>query len=141
MMIPTKNKTKKIVTVPWCARHGELVRALTTMLIHCVFWTGNPSLCKSGCQVNETPGYAPANPSSGGGYTPAYVTTSTRRSGSKKSKTPVIVGTTIPSFIIFWAIVGFVVVLRKRRTAAVAAAIAGGANRPNGKPHSGQLRK
>ncbi|KAL9393234.1 hypothetical protein Peur_012519 [Populus x canadensis] len=51
----------------------------------------------------------------------------------KSNKLPVILGTIIPIFVFFWAIVGFLV-HHKRRTAAIAAITAGktgGANRPS----------
>lgn len=83
--------------------------------------SGNPDLCVSGksCQPTSTDG---------------TIITSTPSGGRKKSnKLPVILGTTIPIFVFFWAIVGFLV-HHKRRTAAIAAITAGktgGANRPS----------
>jgi hypothetical protein len=74
--------------------------------------SGNPDLCVSGksCQPTSTDG---------------TVITSTPSGGRKKSnKLPVILGTTIPIFVFFWAIVGFLV-HHKRRTAAIAAITAG----------------
>uniref|UniRef100_A0A6N2KU13 Malectin-like domain-containing protein n=1 Tax=Salix viminalis TaxID=40686 RepID=A0A6N2KU13_SALVM len=84
--------------------------------------SGNPNLCESGesCQPTSTDG---------------TIIRSTPSRGRKKSnKLPVILGTTIPIFIVFWAIVGFLV-HHKRRTTAIAAIIGGqtgGANRPSG---------
>ncbi|KAJ6918364.1 hypothetical protein NC651_012567 [Populus alba x Populus x berolinensis] len=83
--------------------------------------SGNPDLCVSGksCQPTSTDG---------------TIITSTPSGGRKKSnKLPVILGTTIPIFVFFWAIVGFSV-HHKRRTAAIAAITAGktgGANGPS----------
>ncbi|KAG6775151.1 hypothetical protein POTOM_018582 [Populus tomentosa] len=83
--------------------------------------SGNPDLCVSGksCQPTSTDG---------------TIITSTPSGGRKKSnKLPVILGTTIPIFVFFWAIVGFLV-HHKRRTAAIAAITAGktgGANGPS----------
>ncbi|KAJ6682907.1 hypothetical protein OIU74_021042 [Salix koriyanagi] len=84
--------------------------------------SGNPNLCESGesCQPTSTDG---------------TIIRSTPSRGRKKSnKLPVILGTTIPIFIIFWAIVGFLV-HHKRKTTAIATIIGGqtgGANRPSG---------
>ncbi|CAK9169563.1 unnamed protein product [Ilex paraguariensis] len=90
--------------------------------------TGNPSLCTSGtsCQTANTPDLAGS---------PV-----TRNSGGKKSSNlPVILGSTIPTFFVFWAIVGVLAILHhKRKTAAVAAmgpGQNGGANGPNGTTH------
>ncbi|KAJ6775299.1 hypothetical protein OIU79_018472 [Salix purpurea] len=81
--------------------------------------SGNPNLCES-CQPTSPDG---------------TIIRSTPSRGRKKSnKLPVILGTTIPIFIIFWAIVGFLV-HHKRKTTAIAAIIGGqtgGANRPSG---------
>lgn len=77
---------------------------------------GNPDLCVSGksCQTTST--------STGSGSS-----SETQSSASKKSsKLPAILGSTIPSFLVFWAIVGFFVVLhQKKKTAAIAAVTAG----------------
>ncbi|KAA8549545.1 hypothetical protein F0562_001437 [Nyssa sinensis] len=82
--------------------------------------TGNPDLCTSGksCQTTDTP--------TSSGYA---------GSGKKKSNNlPAILGATIPSFLVFWAIVGVLAILHhKRRTAAVAA-MSAGPNRPTGAP-------
>lgn len=75
--------------------------------------SGNPDLCVSGKSCTQTT--AGAGASSDG--TPV--------AGMKKkksSKLPVILGTSIPGFFVFWVIVGSVAVLRHRRkTAAIAA--------------------
>ncbi|KAJ6757277.1 CARBOHYDRATE-BINDING PROTEIN OF THE ER PROTEIN [Salix koriyanagi] len=85
--------------------------------------SGNPDLCVSSksCQTTSTDG---------------TTTSSSVPSGSRKksSMLPVILGTTIPIFVIFWALVGFLL-HNKRRTAAMAAITTGqtgGANRPGG---------
>ncbi|KAJ6762838.1 hypothetical protein OIU79_023555 [Salix purpurea] len=85
--------------------------------------SGNPDLCVSSksCQTTSTDG---------------TTTSSSVPSGSRKksSKLPVILGTTIPIFVIFWALVGFLL-HHKRKTAAIAAVTTGqtgGANRPGG---------
>ncbi|XWS53191.1 hypothetical protein CRYUN_Cryun11dG0136700 [Craigia yunnanensis] len=89
--------------------------------------TGNPDLCVSGKSCKT----ATADPS---GDSPAFSSSS----GKKKSKLPVIFGTTIPIFILLWVIGGvFAVLHHKRKSAAITAANAGqagGANRPNGTP-------
>ncbi|KAF8396708.1 hypothetical protein HHK36_018335 [Tetracentron sinense] len=88
--------------------------------------SGNPSLCVSGksCKTTTDTG------------------TSTTPSGSSKksSKLPVILGTIIPSFAIFWVIVGILATLHhKRKTAAIAAMSAGqmgGPGKPSGPPQA-----
>ncbi|OMO91392.1 hypothetical protein COLO4_18422 [Corchorus olitorius] len=56
-------------------------------------------------------------------------------SKKKSSKTPIILGTVIPVFVLVWVVVGVFAVLRhKRKSAAIAAGQAGGANRANGTP-------
>ncbi|KAM7522259.1 hypothetical protein LguiA_012161 [Lonicera macranthoides] len=89
--------------------------------------SGNSNLCTPGrgsCETANTPVSPGSNPFSGG------------YKKKKKSKLPVILGSTIPTFFVFWAILGTLAILRhKKKTAAVAAANAGkqgGANRPNG---------
>ncbi|KAH8491017.1 hypothetical protein H0E87_023230 [Populus deltoides] len=84
--------------------------------------SGNPNLCVSGnsCQPTSTDGTTSSSIPSG------------RR--KKSNKLPVILGTTIPIFVIFWAIVGFIV-HHKRKTAAIAAITTGqtgGAKRRSG---------
>ncbi|KAJ6876933.1 hypothetical protein NC651_029833 [Populus alba x Populus x berolinensis] len=84
--------------------------------------SGNPDLCVSGksCQPTSTDGTTSSSIPSG------------RR--KKSSKLPVILGTTIPISVIFWAIVGFVL-HHKRKTAAIVAITTGqtgGAHRPSG---------
>ncbi|KAL9341637.1 hypothetical protein Peur_064962 [Populus x canadensis] len=84
--------------------------------------SGNPYLCVSGnsCQPTSTDGTTSSSIPSG------------RR--KKSNKLPVILGTTIPIFVIFWAIVGFIV-HHKRKTAAIAAITTGqtgGAKRRSG---------
>ncbi|XVE79664.1 hypothetical protein DITRI_Ditri14bG0076100 [Diplodiscus trichospermus] len=85
--------------------------------------TGNPDLCVSGKSCKTVS----ADPSVG-----------SSSSGKKKSKVPVILGTTIPAFVLLWVIGGLFAVLRhKRKSAAIATANAGqagGANGPNGTP-------
>ncbi|CAI9105266.1 OLC1v1004153C2 [Oldenlandia corymbosa var. corymbosa] len=71
--------------------------------------TGNPDLCTSGTSCKVTP-LTPSG-SSGNGS-----------SGSKKksSKLPIILGITIPVFVLIWAVVGFFAILHyKRKSAAV----------------------
>ncbi|XP_061945581.1 uncharacterized protein At1g24485-like [Populus nigra] len=84
--------------------------------------SGNPYLCVSGksCQPTSTDGTTSSSIPSG------------RR--KKSNKLPVILGTTIPIFVIFWAIVGFIV-HHKRKTAAIIAITTGqtgGAKRRSG---------
>ncbi|KAL5765980.1 hypothetical protein ACOSP7_016597 [Xanthoceras sorbifolium] len=71
--------------------------------------SGNPDLCASGKSCKT------------------ITTGSSLGSGKKKgNKLPTILGATIPSFLVFWAIVGIVAVLRhKRKTAAIAAVNSG----------------
>ncbi|KAF2300449.1 hypothetical protein GH714_013440 [Hevea brasiliensis] len=88
--------------------------------------SGNPDLCVSGksCQTTSTAGTDGTS-----------LATPSGRS-KKSSKLPVILGSTIPTFLVFWAIVGVLTVLhQKRKRAAIAAATtghAGGAYGPNG---------
>ncbi|KAJ6883632.1 LOW QUALITY PROTEIN: hypothetical protein NC652_030769 [Populus alba x Populus x berolinensis] len=68
-----------------------------------------------------------------------YMNFSSIPSGRRKksSKLPVILGTTIPISVIFWAIMGFVL-HHKRKTAAIVAITTGqtgGAHRPSGAPN------
>ncbi|CAK7340841.1 unnamed protein product [Dovyalis caffra] len=85
--------------------------------------SGNPDLCVSGKSCQPTTS------------TDGTIGSSTPSSRRKKSnKLPAILGTTIPIFVIFWAIVGFLL-HHKRKTAAIAAinaGPAGHANRPSG---------
>ena len=77
--------------------------------------TGNPDLCVSGKSCKT----ATADPS---GDSPVFSSSS----GKKKSKAPVILGTTIPIFVLVWVIGGvFAVLHHKRKTAAITAANAG----------------
>ncbi|KAL2487820.1 Leucine-rich repeat protein kinase family protein [Forsythia ovata] len=67
--------------------------------------TDNPDLCTSGksCQSSGNP-------------------TMRSSGGKKKNKLPVILGTTISIFVVFWAIVGvFVILQHRRKTVAIAA--------------------
>ncbi|XWS28898.1 hypothetical protein CRYUN_Cryun25bG0111300 [Craigia yunnanensis] len=68
------------------------------------------------------------------GNSPAFSSSS----GKKKRKLPVILGTTIPIFVLLWVIGGvFAVLHHKRKSVAIAAGNAGqtiGANRHNGTP-------
>ncbi|XVF68670.1 hypothetical protein PTKIN_Ptkin11bG0020100 [Pterospermum kingtungense] len=86
--------------------------------------TGNPDLCVSGKSCSTA----------SSGDSPVFSSSN----GKKKSKTPVILGTTIPIFLLLWVIGGvFAVVHHKRKSAAIAVANTGqggGANRPNGTP-------
>ncbi|KAK2969175.1 hypothetical protein RJ640_016195 [Escallonia rubra] len=78
--------------------------------------TGNPNLCASGnsCETSDTP------------ISSNIPSTSYSGSKKKKNKLPVILGTTIPSFLVVWAIAGVLAILRhKRKKASVAAAGAG----------------
>ncbi|KAL3518273.1 hypothetical protein ACH5RR_020862 [Cinchona calisaya] len=90
--------------------------------------TGNPDLCTSGKSCQSTPTATSGTPA---GRSP--------RGGStkkKSSKLPVIVGVTIPVFVLIWVVVGVLAILHhKRKTAAVAAITQGqngGGNTPNG---------
>ncbi|KAJ9188939.1 hypothetical protein P3X46_000288 [Hevea brasiliensis] len=88
--------------------------------------SGNPDLCVSGksCQTTSTAGTDGTSSATPSGRS------------KKSSKLPVILGSTIPTFLVFWAIVGVLTVLhQKRKRAAIAAATtghAGGAYGPNG---------
>ncbi|XP_028062811.1 uncharacterized protein At1g24485-like [Camellia sinensis] len=101
--------------------------------------TGNPNLCASGksCQTTDT------SPNSPGDETPSSSTTDSGSGTKKSSILPIILGVTIPIFVVFWVIVGVCAILHhKRKTAAVASIGAGqngGANRPNGSPQQGVL--
>ncbi|XP_057953788.1 probable LRR receptor-like serine/threonine-protein kinase At1g05700 [Malania oleifera] len=107
--------------------------------------TGNPNLCISGqsCQTTGT---------STGTSSGITETTAGGRRKKKGNKLPVILGPTIPAFVLFWAIVGVVAILKqKRKTATVAAAGAfwsggglgqnGGGNRPSGTPNMQMIGK
>lgn len=80
--------------------------------------TGNPNLCTPGrgpCDTANTPVSSGSSNPSSDGY-----------KKKKKSKLPAILGSTIPTFVVFWAILGTLAILRhKKKTAAVAAANAG----------------
>lgn len=78
----------------------------------CIYFrvTGNPDLCTSGksCQLTDDPKMRSSS------------------SKEKKSKLPVILGITIPIFVVIWAIVGVYIILKHRRkTAAIAVLDAG----------------
>ena len=77
--------------------------------------TGNKNLCISGksCQTSDT--------NTGTSFDDPEFTTS---SGKKKSnKLPAILGSTIPTFFLFWAIVGVFIIVRQRRKAAAVTAM------------------
>ncbi|KAI5566548.1 hypothetical protein BDE02_13G027800 [Populus trichocarpa] len=83
--------------------------------------SGNPGLCVSGksCKPTSTDGTKSSpTPSS---------------SSKKSSKLPLILGTTIPSFMIFWAIVAFILHHRRKKAAiaAITAGKAAGSNMPS----------
>ncbi|KAL4281683.1 hypothetical protein GQ457_03G044260 [Hibiscus cannabinus] len=89
--------------------------------------TDNPDLCVSGKSCKTASGVDTFG--SGGSSS----------SGKKKSKVPVILGTTIPIFVLFWVIAGVCAVLHhKRKSAAIATGNAvqagGGGNKPYGNP-------
>lgn len=91
------------------------------------FWfftslSGNKNLC-SGKSCDQTGGTDIDTPT-GTSFNSPKATTS---SGKKKSnKTPAILGSTIPTFFIFWACVGFYIMKRQRRKVAAAAAMTAG---------------
>ncbi|XP_059626686.1 uncharacterized protein At1g24485-like [Cornus florida] len=96
--------------------------------------TGNPDLCTAGksCETTDTTPTSsefPVTPSSG------------RSTGKKKksNKLPAILGGTIPSVFVIWAIAGYSYVLnsRRKRAAVVATGANGMHNRPNGTPPQG----
>ncbi|KAK1587242.1 hypothetical protein Q3G72_010930 [Acer saccharum] len=94
--------------------------------------SGNPNLCVSGKSCDTTTGSSTDMPSGSG--------------KKKSSKLPAILGGTIPSFIVFWAIVGIVAVLHHRRKTAAISAIhtgqgGGGGNRPNGTANANMMGK
>ncbi|RVW56960.1 Retrovirus-related Pol polyprotein from transposon TNT 1-94 [Vitis vinifera] len=77
--------------------------------------TGNKNLCISGksCQTSDT--------NTGTSFDDPEFTTS---SGKKKSNNlPAILGSTIPTFFLFWAIVGVFIIVRQRRKAAAVTAM------------------
>lgn len=79
--------------------------------------TGNPDLCASGKSCQTTPTFTSGTPAVG---------TSGGGKKKKSSKLPVILGVTIPVFVLIWAVVGVLAILHhKRKTAAVAALTAG----------------
>ncbi|XP_068644901.1 uncharacterized protein At1g24485-like [Aristolochia californica] len=89
--------------------------------------SGNPNLCVSGksCDTSSTDDT---------GTTPIP---STSYGKKKKSKLPVILGASIPSFLVFWVIVGILLLSYRRRKAAIAAVTAapvGGQGKPTGPP-------
>ncbi|GMI81812.1 hypothetical protein like AT4G29990 [Hibiscus trionum] len=89
--------------------------------------TDNPDLCVSGKSCETASGVDTFD--------------SDGSSGKKKSKLPVILGTTIPVFVLLWVIAGVCAVLHhKRKSAAIAAGNAGGANKPYGNPQAGQMQ-
>ncbi|KAG8494985.1 hypothetical protein CXB51_012679 [Gossypium anomalum] len=94
--------------------------------------TDNPNLCVSGKSCKT----ASVDTSGSGG--------SSSSGGRKKSKLPVILGTTIPIFVLVWVIGGVCAVLHhKRKSAAIAAGNvgqAGGANKPSGNPQAAQMQ-
>ncbi|CAI9770531.1 unnamed protein product [Fraxinus pennsylvanica] len=75
--------------------------------------TGNPDLCTSGksCQLTDDP--------------TVYSSGSKKK---KKKKLPVILGTTIPIFVVIWAIVGIYIILQNRRKTAAIAVLNAGQN-------------
>ncbi|XP_027063275.1 uncharacterized protein At1g24485-like [Coffea arabica] len=91
--------------------------------------TGNPDLCTSGKSCQSAPTATSGSPAA-----------RSSRGGKKKksSKVPVVVGVTVPVFVLIWAVVGVLAILHhKRKSAAIAAVSAGqngngGANTPNG---------
>ncbi|KAI3450474.1 hypothetical protein Pfo_007139 [Paulownia fortunei] len=94
--------------------------------------TGNPDLCTSGNSCKTTTSSPTNNP---GLSSPGSMK-------KKNSKLPVILGTTIPIFIIIWAVLGVIIILHHRRkTAAVATFSSGqpGANRPQASPINPQM--
>ncbi|KAJ0020047.1 hypothetical protein Pint_32292 [Pistacia integerrima] len=92
--------------------------------------SGNPDLCVSGKSCQTTDGTS-------------SVTRGSRKKKKKKKKLPVILGSSIPSFLVFCAIFGAVAAWHHRRkTAAIAslsAGQAGAANKPNGTPQGGTM--
>lgn len=75
--------------------------------------SGNPDLCVTGKSCTQTTAgdgtSSDGTPVAGGGK-------------KKSSKLPVILGTSIPGFFVFWGIVGLVAVLHHRRKSAAIAA-------------------
>ncbi|XP_038993038.1 probable LRR receptor-like serine/threonine-protein kinase At1g05700 [Hibiscus syriacus] len=93
--------------------------------------TNNPDLCTSGKSCKTASGVD----------TSGYDGSSS--SGKKKSKLPVILGTTVPVFVLFWVIAGVCAVLHhKRKSAAIAAgnAVQAGGNKPYGNPQAAQMQ-
>ncbi|XP_076929613.1 putative leucine-rich repeat receptor-like serine/threonine-protein kinase At2g19230 [Bidens hawaiensis] len=90
--------------------------------------TGNPSLCTSGKSCPSSPNSYPG---------------STNVTKNKKSSSlPIVLGTTIPTFLLVWIVAGVFIILRKRRQLAstnMPNATGGGANgNPNGLPKVGE---
>ncbi|KAG9453803.1 hypothetical protein H6P81_006707 [Aristolochia fimbriata] len=81
--------------------------------------SGNQNLCVSGNSCDTSSGTDET------GTTPIGSGSSGEKKKKKKSsKLPVILGVTIPLFLVFWAIVGLLVLSHRRRKAAVAAVTA-----------------
>ncbi|PWA60197.1 malectin-like carbohydrate-binding domain-containing protein [Artemisia annua] len=80
-------------------------------------YTENPSLCTSGKSCSSSPGTSSSSPGS------------TSVAGKKKSKLPVILGTTIPSFLLIWIAAGIITIVRRKMkpTNANGSATGGGA--------------
>ncbi|KAL7153749.1 hypothetical protein ABFS83_04G189400 [Erythranthe nasuta] len=87
--------------------------------------TGNPGLCKSGnsCKSSSTP--TNNNNPGFGGSNNNY----NNNNKKKKNKSGLIIGTTVPIFILIWAVLGAILILKhkRRKTAAISS---GGANMP-----------
>ncbi|CAA0811927.1 Leucine-rich repeat transmembrane protein kinase protein [Striga hermonthica] len=87
----------------------------------------NPELCTSGNSCTTATSSVSEDPT---GLSPSGTSTKNKR---KNKKLPVILGTTIPSTIVIWALVGIFIILRRRRKpVAVATSNSGhqGGNKP-----------
>lgn len=82
--------------------------------------TGNPSLCTSGKPCSSSTGTSSSSPGS------------TSLAGKKKSKLPVILGTTIPSFLLIWIAAGILTIVRRKMKPANANGSATGGGATNG---------
>ncbi|XP_042510872.1 uncharacterized protein At1g24485-like [Macadamia integrifolia] len=106
---------------------GEIPASLGSLTNLQLLVSGNQKLCTSSCGSSvppSSPGTPSDVPSSSGG-TPSdtsSTTPSTSTSGKSSSKLPIILGITIPAFVVFLVIVAFVAITyHKGKTAATAA--------------------
>ncbi|XP_071741048.1 uncharacterized protein At1g24485-like [Rutidosis leptorrhynchoides] len=100
--------------------------------------TGNPGLCTSGKSCSSSPGTT--NSSQGTISSSPDSTTLTKN--KKKSKLPVVLGTTIPIFILTWIVAAIFIVLRKKGKSSninLPNVTVGGANGHSGQGSNGNV--